>query len=646
MPKDRRHATIMFTDIVGYTALMGSDEDLAFEVLAKNREIHQQLVEKYHGTLIKEMGDGMLVSFKLASDAVRCAIEIQKACNEQDIPLKIGIHEGEMVFAEGDVLGDGVNVASRLQDYTKEGCITISGSVYLDIMNKPGIKAEFIEEKFFKNVGEPIRVYKVFCDEIQQRNISPLISESKLPDKKSIIVLPFVNISPEPDQEYFNDGLTEEIITDLSHIHDLLVISRNSAMTFKGTKKKTQEIADEVNVHYVLEGSVRKAGNSLRITAQLINASNDMHLWAEKYSGTLDDIFDIQEKVSQSIVEALKIKLGPEEKQKIVSRPIDNFQAYDLHIKAQNIMLGWTTEGFERALQCLEKGLKIIGENEILYADIGQVHISYLETGLSKKESVFLKAEECIDKVFSINPNSSHGYYLKGHLNRWKGLVRESVISYKKALSIDPNHFFSRAWLSWLYAFSGKANAARPIITGLMTIDPLNPMSYMTAGLVEVMDGQFIKATEYIRKANQLETNTFQEWWYAKCYAYNNDIEESCHLLKDIKSQTEETQWRTLSTFFLFAVLGLKSKALDVVTEEFKEIMRGDELYPIWMAECYALINHKEEAINWIEEAINNNFINYPFLDKHDSFLENIRDEERFKKLMKRVKREWENFEV
>ena len=241
--------------------------------------------------------------------------------------------------------------------------------------------------------------------------------------EKSIIVLPFENMSSDPEQEYFSDGLTEEILTALSHIHDLLVISRSSTMTFKGTKKTIPEIAQAVKVRYVLEGSVRKVGNNLRITAQLIDSITDAHLWAEKYSGTLDDVFDIQEKVSQSIAEALKIKLVPEEKQKILARPIDNFQVYDLHIKAQNALLASTEEGFRRALQYINQGLEIIGENEILYADMGQIYMHYIEIGVDRGENNFKKAEECAEKVFSLNPNSANGYYLRGHLNYWRGHV-------------------------------------------------------------------------------------------------------------------------------------------------------------------------------------------------------------------------------
>ena len=305
MTTTRKLVAIMFTDIVGYTGLMGSDEDRAFEVLRKNREVHANFIEKYNGTLIKEMGDGMLISFNLASDAVRCAIEIQKACKKEDIPLKIGIHEGEMVFEGSDVLGDGVNIASRIQDHTDEGCITISGSVYRDIKNKSGIKAEFIGEKSFKNVEEPVKVYKVCGKDFvaeEQIEVSPVIK-----DKKSIAVLPFVNISNDPDQEYFCDGLSEELLNGLAQLDNLKVAARTSSFSFKGQDVDIVEIGHKLRVNTVLEGSVRKSGNRLRITAQLINIADGFHLWSERYDRQMDDIFDIQDEISLSILDTLKV---------------------------------------------------------------------------------------------------------------------------------------------------------------------------------------------------------------------------------------------------------------------------------------------------------------------------------------------------
>jgi len=475
--------------------------------------------------------------------------------------------------------------------------------------------------------------------EVKQAQEKPDLKE------KSIIVLPFENISPDPDQEYFSDGLTEEIITDLSHIHDLLVISRSSAMTFKGTKKKIKEIAGDVNVRYVLEGSVRKAGNDLRITAQLIDALNDSHLWAEKYSGTLDDVFNIQEKVSQSIGEALKIKLLPEEKQKILVRPIDSFQVYDIHIKAQNALLTATDDGLRRALHYINKGLEITGDNEILYADMGHVYMYYIETGIDKGESNFKKAEQCAEKIFSLNPNSANGYFLRGYINRWKGHIKESARDYKHALSIDPNHYNSKVFLSVIYLLCGKADSARPMVQELIKTDPLNPMSYLITGLVELFDGQFDKGVAYLRKAYDIEPSPLWRFHLARGLAYDNKLDEACLMYNRISIEAPGTHWAQMALFFLHSLQGEKSKALEIVTEDFLNTVKGDDVFTVWMAESYALMDFKKESIEWIEKAVANQNISYPSYESNP-FFTNLRSEEQFKKLMERVKYEWESFEV
>jgi TolB-like protein/Flp pilus assembly protein TadD len=463
--------------------------------------------------------------------------------------------------------------------------------------------------------------------------------------EKSIIVLPFENISPDPEQDYFSDGLTEEIITDLSHIHDLLVISRSSAMTFKRTMKTIPEIARTVNVRYVLEGSVRKAGNNLRITAQLIDSSTDTHLWAEKYGGTLDDVFDIQEKVSQSIVEALKIKLLPEEKQKILARPIDNFQVYDIHIKAQSAILTATDDGLKRALQYINKGLEIIGENEILYADLGHVYMYYIETGIDKGESNFKKAEECVEKIFALNPNSANGYFLRGYINRWRGNIKESARDYKYALSIDPNHYNSKVFLSVIYLLCGKTDSARPIVHELIKTDPLNPMSYLISGLVEIVDGQFNEAVGFLIKAYEIEPAPIWRLHLARGLAYDNKVDEACLMYNRLSIELPGTNWAQIALFCLHSLHGEKSKALEVVSEDLLNAVKGDDVLTVWMAESYALMDLKEESIEWIEKAVSNQNISYPWYES-DPFFINLHGEEKFMKLMERVKYEWENFEV
>ena len=303
MESSHRLAAIMFTDIVGYTSLMGVDQESALAMLNRNRAIHKSTISRHNGEWLKEMGDGTLASFHTSSEAVRCAGAIQREAVKANVPLRIGIHMGEVVFEGQDVFGDGVNIASRIEQMSEKGQILASDVVYQNIKNKSGIEASFLGEKILKNVDDPVRLYTIEVD--QKEGTETLSTEVGTHNSKnSIAVLPFVNISSDAEQEYFGDGLTEEVIADLSQLSNLLVISRSSVMTFKGTTKNLKRIANELNVKYVLEGSVRKAGNNLRITAQLINAESDVHLWAEKYNGSINDIFEIQENVSRSIVEA------------------------------------------------------------------------------------------------------------------------------------------------------------------------------------------------------------------------------------------------------------------------------------------------------------------------------------------------------
>ncbi|MFC2142316.1 protein kinase, partial [Acidobacteriota bacterium] len=484
------------------------------------------------------------------------------------------------------------------------------------------------------------------------QDIHELIKELKLSislpkTEKSIVVLPFDDMSPGKDNEYFSDGLTEEIISDLSLVHDLLVISRSSAMTYKGTKKKIKEIGQELNVQYVLEGSVRKAGNSLRITAQLIESINDTHLWASKYNGTLDDVFDIQEKVSRSIVEALKIKLTPKENKNIASRPIENVHAYECHLKAMYQIWLFTAEGLEQALKFIDQGLEIIGKNEVLYADKGQVYTHYVDFVVGKDESYLKKAEQCVKEIFTINPDSAYGSFLNGLILRNRGNAQAAVKEFNKALQVLPDDINFLTWLAWVYAHTGQSEAARLVNKKILELDPLSPRNHILVGIIDLFEGKFAPAIESLNKFWQFEPgNPFYRYWYAKGLAYSQEIEEAFKIFKLIERDTPNTIWSQLSTNFIMAIRGEKTKALHSLTEEAKKMFRTDEIFAIWMAEFYALIREKETAIDWLEYGINWGFINFPFLNEHNPFLESIRGEPCFKKLMERVKYEWENFEV
>ncbi|MFC2142317.1 protein kinase [Acidobacteriota bacterium] len=463
----------------------------------------------------------------------------------------------------------------------------------------------------------------------------------------SIVVLPFDDMSPNRDNEYFSDGLTEEIITDLSQVHELCVISRNSAMALKGTKKNTKTIGKELNVQYVLEGSVRKAGDNLRITSQLIDATTDIHLWADKYKGKLDDIFDIQEKVSRSIVDALKLKLSPKEDKKIAERPIRDAHAYDLYLRARKEILSATEEGLERAHQLISHGLTIIGDNELIFGAMGYAYFQSYNLGFKKEKSTLQKGKECAEKVFSLNPDSYIGHFLRAVIHWKTGDIQAAIREHRKTLELNPNHLDSLVHLGYFYTISGKPTAAKPWLVRLKEIAPLDWLAVWTAGEAECEVGNFGKSLEYLATSAGLDPeNPFCQIAYAHGLAYLNRIEESYKILGKLGKESPDTWLGQLSSFFLYALQNKKTEAMQAVSENLIKAARGDELMPLWMAECYAMIHEKSEAVDWLEEGAKWGFINYPFLNEYDPFLENIRGEPRFKKLMERVKHEWENFEV
>ena len=299
MTQSRQLAAIMFTDIVGYTALMSRDEPNAMRLLQKNRDIQNSLAKKHQGELLKEIGDGTLLCFHSAFNAVQCALEIQKSCKEvPELVLRIGVHLGDVLFENGDVFGDGVNVASRIEPFAKAGGICISEQVFQMIQNKPGLKAEFIGEKKLKNVERPVGIYA-----IKEQHSSPVTdNESGTPEmrnsaNKSIAVLPFTNMSNDTEQEYFCDGLTEDILNNLTCVDDLHIVSRTASFALKGKKQNVQEIGRSLGAENILDGSVRKSGNRIRVSVQLIKVSDGFMLWSEKYDRELKDIFEIQDEI-------------------------------------------------------------------------------------------------------------------------------------------------------------------------------------------------------------------------------------------------------------------------------------------------------------------------------------------------------------
>ena len=485
-----------------------------------------------------------------------------------------------------------------------------------------------------------------------QRLRRDLISEPQpkaaaVKERASIVVLPFENLSPDPDQEYFCDGMTEEIITDLSHVHDLLVISRSSAMTFKGTKRKIKEIAQEVNVGYVLEGSVRKAGNNLRIAAQLIDARNDAHLWADKYTGTLEDVFDIQERVSRAIVAGLRLKLAPDEEGRIADRPLTNVHAYDAYLRARQDIWKWTEPALERARSHLENALAIVGDSALLYAGLGSVYIAYIHAGIRMSEETYLKAEELADRAQQLEPDLAQAHSLLAGIALARGHMKKSFKHARRALAIhrsDPDGLFYLISTSFPL---GKTSSTREQAELFAQIDPLSHLSQTGLGLEPWAQGRYAQALSHYRNSYRLDPESYlARWGLVQGLAVNQLFDEAEKYLEPWSKEAPGHPMPMANVFLLHALRGNTTQARETISEEWIGPAWQDYWLPYTVAEGYALLGETAEALRWLERSVDVGWINYPYLSEIDPWLQGIRGEPRFEQLMQRVKREWEEFEV
>jgi TolB-like protein/class 3 adenylate cyclase/tetratricopeptide (TPR) repeat protein len=364
----RRLAAILAADVVGYSGLMEADENGTLERLKAIRaELIDPKIAERHGRIVKTTGDGMLVEFGSVVDALRCATEVQARMAERNaavsvdprIELRIGIHQGDIVVEDGDIFGDGVNVAARLEGLVEPGGICVSARVQEDCTGKLDLAFEDIGEQALKNISRPLRVYRVRPDRAADTAPEAIRTPLALPDKPSIAVLPFANLSGDPEQEYFADGMVEEIITALSRIRWLFVIARNSTFTYKGHAVDVKQVGRELGVRYVLEGSVRKAGGRVRITAQLVDALSGTHLWADHFDGSLEDVFELQDRVAVSVAGVIEPAVQVAEMQRSAARPTIDLGAYDFYLRALAMIYPMTKERILEALGLLEQAIAI-----------------------------------------------------------------------------------------------------------------------------------------------------------------------------------------------------------------------------------------------------------------------------------------------
>jgi TolB-like protein len=502
-------------------------------------------------------------------------------------------------------------------------------------------------------IGFPIAVVLAWAYEVRPEEPGPVeqahkavVETPESEQRRSIVVLPFDNMSPDPGDAFFADGLTEEIIADLSHIRSLRVISRSSAMVFKGTQKDVRTIGRELDVQYVLEGSVRKAGNDLRITAQLIDAETDAHLWTDKYDGALDDVFAMQEQVSRSIVDALELQLLPEEEKQLTERKIEDPKAYALYMKARDEALKGTTEATKAALRDLELGLEILGDNELLCYGMAEALLWGMEYGVMTEDEAMGRAEEFAARVREMAPGSANSLYLDAWLHRFHGRPLEGLSKGESAIAADPQHLGSMSLIVTGYAgFVGRPELAEGIARRFGAADPLTPLSTWQVGFHHWMSGRLDEAITSFETGLRVDPAfIYNEIFVAYVLVWQGREEHAAaRLAPMIGSNLPDlaSEWATLLRCGLDRDAAGAREALSQGSRTF---LWNDLEFPPFIASAYALAGATQEALDWLEHAVDRGWINHPLFARQDPMLEAVRSEPQFQELMARVEREWQRF--
>ena len=512
----RRLAAILSADVVGYSRLMGMDEAGTLSRLnALRRELIDPTIAAHSGRIVKLMGDGALVEFASAVDAVTCAIEIQRQLREHDagstkstpIQFRIGINVGDIIIEGEDILGDGVNIAARIEGIAEPGGISISEDAWRQVQGK--VAANFVDagEQGLKNIARLVRVYRVKIDAEPGTDLTA--SPSQAPERPSIAVLPFQNMSGDPEQEHFCDGLVEDIITTLSKLAGLRVIARNSSFVYKGRSVDVREAAKLLGVRYVLEGSVRRSGNRVRVTVQLIDAKDGTHLWAERYDRAIEDIFAIQDEITLVLATEMQVKLTEGEQARLRYTTTHNVEAWTYWVQGlASFRQAVTKENNASALACWEKALTLDPASAALNAMLGFIHCLDARFGWwDDRETAIIKARTYADRALQLDPNNADGHIALGLLCWLRGQYDEAVFNARKAVQLAPGSADVAELASFILTPSGYPKEGLVLIQKASNLSPNHPPMYLgSLGNAYRLSGQIDEAIAAFEAYNARST--------------------------------------------------------------------------------------------------------------------------------------------
>jgi len=552
----RKLAAILSADVKGYSRLMGEDEKGTVRTLNAYKEMMSNLIHQYHGRVVDAVGDNVLAEFASVVDAVECGVEIQKELKTRNgelpenrrMEFRIGVNLGDVIEEGEQIYGDGVNIAARLESLAEAGGICISGTAYDQVENKLGLGYQFLGEQTVKNIAKPVRVYRVLMEPeaagkvIGEKRAKPrqwqrtvlivvailivgavafavwksyirptpsveIASKEKmafpLPDKPSIAVLPFVNMSGDPKEEYFSDGITEEIITALSKVPHLFVISRQSTFTYKGKPVKVKQVSEELGVRYVLEGSVRKSGDKVRITAQLIDALTGHHLWADRYDRDLKDIFALQDEITMKIITALQVKLTQGEQAAMIAKGTKNLEAFLKCLQSLASLTTHTKEGNALGRKLAEEAIALDPKYSRPYVALAQTYILDVLLGITESpEKSMAKAMELIKKAISLDETDAAAHGVLGYMYTMMGQHDKAIVEAERSVSLNPNDASNLTRLSFVLNNAGRAEEAISLLKSVKRLNPTPPQAYYVhLSTAYRLTGQYKEAIETAKEA-------------------------------------------------------------------------------------------------------------------------------------------------
>jgi adenylate cyclase len=643
MYSSRQLTAIMFADIAGYTAMMQEDEALAMQLRHKLQKKLEEEVSIHYGRILEFRGDGALCSFTSTIEAVKAALALQLDMQTNPfVPLRIGMHTGDVVVEGNTIYGDGVNIASRMESFAIPGSIFISGKVYDDIKNQKDIQAVSLGKYILKNVKEQVEIFAISNPGIKipdKKNLEgkgERVAEIKSIER-SIIVLPFVNMSNDPEQEYFSDGLTEELISNLSRLKDMRVISRTTSMQYKSTKKDIKTIGRENDVNYITEGSVRKHGSNLRITAQFIDANKDIHLWAETFRGTIDDIFDIQEMVSEKIVEALRIQLTREEQNMLEKRYTDDTEAYQLYLKGRHFWKKRNEDGLKSAIWHFEKALDKDPDYALAWAGLADTYSLMGEfTNISRRE-LFPKQMAAVNRALEIDSRLGEAHIslaISLMLNEWDW--KNSEKEFQLGIELSPNYATGHHWYAELLMFMGRNEEAFREISLAVELDPVSQGILKDKGIFYYYSRKYDTAINMAMMTLELDPGFVPAHrLLSLAYQGMRMFDEAIAANQRWGELTGNKVKTDVALAQIYAAAGRKEDAGKIIADiEADKDLSGNDYRG--MALVYAALGENDMAFQWLEKSFEKHEESLCSL-KIDPKMDPLRSEPRFNTLLKKI---------